>query len=358
MLEVVFVADQVAPIRGMEKALSDLLGALNDSISVRVIALTGPSAADYPCPLETFNIKKGLGRFPKGFRRLRQSLRPLSPQETVVVPVGIWCGMLVLMAASWRRRKRWPVLLWEHSVLPWRLRHQARFRLLAAVAYQLCRRRIAGVVAVSPAVKRAVDELTRERVPCHVIPNVVELAESPSPGSMTPRGSARGPIRLLGVGGLVALKNWDLAIESLARLPNRYSLEIAGEGPERTRLQKLISERGLESRASLLGHRNDVASLLADCDAVLHPSWVETFGYSLHEAAAAMKPVVCIDMPVMNEVVPSQIPGVVCNPSAEAFARGVVEVTRRDWVPRPHALPSGDAMAVRESWLRVIELSR
>jgi glycosyltransferase involved in cell wall biosynthesis len=147
--------------------------------------------------------------------------------------------------------------------------------------------------------------------------------------SQPSRQPSDGLIRLLGIGGLVPLKNWGRAIESMSELPQSYVLEIAGEGPDRRRLEALIARRGLGNRVRLLGHRSDVPQLLADCDVVVHPSFVETFGFSLMEAAIAGKPVVCLDMPVMNELVPTVIPGVACPNSSLGLAEGIRRVVEQ-----------------------------
>jgi glycosyltransferase involved in cell wall biosynthesis len=55
------------------------------------------------------------------------------------------------------------------------------------------------------------------------------------------------------VGRLIPLKRVELILEALADLPG-FRLRIAGDGPERGRLEALARERGLEGRAEFLGH--------------------------------------------------------------------------------------------------------
>jgi glycosyltransferase involved in cell wall biosynthesis len=70
----------------------------------------------------------------------------------------------------------------------------------------------------------------------------------------------RGPVaadpaarRIAYVGRLIPLKRVDLILEALALLPG-FRLCVAGDGPERARLEALARARGLAERAEFLGH--------------------------------------------------------------------------------------------------------
>lgn len=329
MTEVVFVADQVSPMRGMEKALADLVVALDGGARITVVSLSGGVDPAFFYPVKLLGCSPGLARLVRGAVVLGRCLRDhrkVGP-GAVVVAVGIWSAVPVLLAVGRNRGAR--VVIWEHSVLPWRLAHQTGVRLTANIVYRILRRRIDSVVAVSPSVQRTVEHLTGKQVPVGCIPNMLTSVVAANSLSQPSRQPSDGLIRLLGIGGLVPLKNWGRAIESMSELPQSYVLEIAGEGPDRRRLEALIARRGLGNRVRLLGHRSDVPQLLADCDVVVHPSFVETFGFSLMEAAIAGKPVVCLDMPVMNELVPTVIPGVACPNSSLGLAEGIRRVVEQ-----------------------------
>jgi glycosyltransferase involved in cell wall biosynthesis len=62
----------------------------------------------------------------------------------------------------------------------------------------------------------------------------------------------QGPV-LLSVGHLIPRKRHDLAIRSLAALPMRATLLIAGTGPEEARLKRLARQLGLSGRVRFLG---------------------------------------------------------------------------------------------------------
>jgi glycosyltransferase involved in cell wall biosynthesis len=89
------------------------------------------------------------------------------------------------------------------------------------------------------------------------------------------------------VSELVSYKRVDLAIEACARLGRR--LLVVGDGPEAGRLRQLSAR----SDVTFLGRLSDnqVATMMAECRAFLHPQ-IEDFGISAVEAQAAGRPVI------------------------------------------------------------------
>jgi glycosyltransferase involved in cell wall biosynthesis len=83
----------------------------------------------------------------------------------------------------------------------------------------------------------------------------------------------------------------------------RARLWIAGEGPERGRLEARIAEAGLDGRARLLGTRDDVPELLQLADVFVLPSHYEGHSGALVEAMMAGLPIVATDTPTNRESV-------------------------------------------------------
>ena len=81
---------------------------------------------------------------------------------------------------------------------------------------------------------------------------------------------------------------------------------IAGDGPERQRLEASVRGLGLERHVLFLGHRSDAPELLAASDLLWLASDFEGMSNSLMEAMAAGKPVVASDIPPNRELV---VPG-------------------------------------------------
>jgi glycosyltransferase involved in cell wall biosynthesis len=81
-----------------------------------------------------------------------------------------------------------------------------------------------------------------------------------------------------------------------ARLPPAHQprLVLVGDGPERSRVSRAVSDRGIGNRVTLTGAvpRAQVAELLADADLFALPTRKEAFGLAALEALSAGLPVV------------------------------------------------------------------
>jgi len=106
---------------------------------------------------------------------------------------------------------------------------------------------------------------------------------------------------VLSTGRLTEQKGLEYLIRATAGLRGVKAV-LAGEGPLRARLARLISELGVEDTVALIGRRDDVGDLLAACDLVVLPSLWEGLSISLLEAMAAAKPVVATDIAANREV--------------------------------------------------------
>ena len=91
---------------------------------------------------------------------------------------------------------------------------------------------------------------------------------------------------------LIASKRVNDAINAVARVPSAY-LVVAGDGPERGRLQFLAQQK-LPGRHRFLGSlpRDQMPTLYRAADAFLHTSQDEPFGIAYLEAAASGLPIV------------------------------------------------------------------
>jgi glycosyltransferase involved in cell wall biosynthesis len=102
---------------------------------------------------------------------------------------------------------------------------------------------------------------------------------------------------VLAVGRLDPLKRFDLVLEAMAATGSGCHCRIAGEGPDRPRLERMIAELGLGERVRLLGRVPDeeLLQLYATCGAVVYPPYDEDYGYVTIEAFRSGKPVVTAD---------------------------------------------------------------
>jgi sugar transferase (PEP-CTERM/EpsH1 system associated) len=102
-------------------------------------------------------------------------------------------------------------------------------------------------------------------------------------------------------------------------------LVIAGEGPQRHALERQIAELDLVDTVRLLGNRDDVAELLAECDVFALSSIAEGLPLTLLEAMAAGLPVVATDVGGVALVVEAGVNGTLVpaeDPKAMAAALG------------------------------------
>jgi glycosyltransferase involved in cell wall biosynthesis len=134
------------------------------------------------------------------------------------------------------------------------------------------------------------------------LPNfVADFAGSP-PASRAELGIPAGAPLLLGLGRLHEVKGFDTLIRAMAELPDVYCV-IAGEGPERPRLEKLVAELKLSERVKLPGWRQDTGALLKAADVFVSASRHEPLGNMVLEAFSAATPVLAAAAEGPREVI-------------------------------------------------------
>lgn len=122
-------------------------------------------------------------------------------------------------------------------------------------------------------------------------------------------------------------KGLETLIEAAALVPDVLFL-IAGDGPERARLEAEAEALGVAERVRFLGRREDVPELLAACDVFVLPSLFEGLPVSVLEAMAAGRPVVATSVPGTAEAVADGETGILVSPSdPELLARAIRQVT-------------------------------
>ncbi|MFK7768531.1 MAG: glycosyltransferase [Mariniblastus sp.] len=101
-------------------------------------------------------------------------------------------------------------------------------------------------------------------------------------------------------------KNHDLFLEA-ARLVTSEMPEaryvIAGDGPERSRLEQLAIEKGIEKEVHFLGSTHDVKGVLSMVDMFALTSHNEASPVSIMEALSCQRPVVATDVGSIDESV-------------------------------------------------------
>lgn len=107
------------------------------------------------------------------------------------------------------------------------------------------------------------------------------------------------------VGRLVDAKGFDVLLKAVNGLP--LSLLIVGDGPLQASLQKQVSQLSPTTFCELLGHRDDATDLMHAADAVVIASRKEGFSYVFNEAALCGTKILSTNVPVANEVLPTEL---------------------------------------------------
>jgi len=160
---------------------------------------------------------------------------------------------------------------------------------------------------------------------------------------------------VLSVNRLDRAKRIDLLLEATAR-DGSLEVVIAGEGPDRERLERLARDRGLNGRVRFTGRIPDgeLTDLYARCLAVYYAPVDEDYGMVPLEAFLSEKPVLTtIDAGGPLEVVTDGSTGLVVEPDAENVARalGWLHEHREEAATYGRA---GKAVASEITWDRAI----
>jgi glycosyltransferase involved in cell wall biosynthesis len=156
---------------------------------------------------------------------------------------------------------------------------------------------------------------------------------------------------ILSVNRLDRAKRIDLLIEAAAATSD-VRVVIAGDGPDRERLEQLARERGLDGRATFAGRVDDteLADLYARCLGVYYAPVDEDLGFVPYEAFLSEKPVITTsDAGGPLEVVRDRETGLVVEPGAGAIATACTELARNLDEAKAWGR-AGKAIAERVTW--------
>lgn len=169
------------------------------------------------------------------------------------------------------------------------------------------------VICVSEKVRNQVIEGAGNRVNTTVLYNGVD----PQMFSR-PDGEPEAPT-ILSVGNLIPVKGHELLLRAFAAIQNQFpglSLEIIGDGPQRTRLQQLANEKGIANKVNFRGRqsRQQVVDAMRRATIFALPSRYEGLGCVYLEAMSAGRPAIgCVGQGI-DEVIESRVNGCLIKP--------------------------------------------
>jgi glycosyltransferase involved in cell wall biosynthesis len=147
-----------------------------------------------------------------------------------------------------------------------------------------------------------------------VLPNPISVPQVGDREELRRQHGFDGPT-LVFAGRLSLQKSLDVALKAVEACDG-VALVLAGDGPERDRLDALVAELGVGARVRFLGAqpRETVLELLAAADAELLSSGWENFPHSLIEGLAVGTPVISTAVGGVGEIVTDGVNGLLVPP--------------------------------------------
>jgi glycosyltransferase involved in cell wall biosynthesis len=170
-----------------------------------------------------------------------------------------------------------------------------------------------------------------------VIPNAVEVGEF-----SLPRRGVPGK-RVGFIGRLDPIKRIDDLIAAMSQLKEDVTLDIYGEGSQRSQIESTVQRLNLGRRVTLHGAVTGAAEALASIDVLVLPSDAEGFGLVLIEAMAAGVPVIGTNVPGIRDVIQDGINGILTPPRNPRALADAIERVLSDDVLRKTLVARGTA---------------
>lgn len=295
-------------------------------VHVLVYRAAGIESTDHVHPVGPTQTPEGLDRI--GIRRLRgmramriwtaENLPSLHPD--VIHAHAVDVGSAVVGAA---KEREVPVVLTCHGV--W-YPHQPSWSLSGRIERSLLRRGYEAITSVDRASVQALREAGRPDA--ILVPNGVDAAD------FTASAQRDDALRFLFVGRHVHQKGIDDLLEATARarseIGNRFVLELAGDGPARSRLERKARDLGLSDAVRFLGSlsRPELLSAYGRATVFVLPSRFEGFPLTILEAWAAGLPVIATSVGGIPDLCDDGNALLVPPADPEALAAAMISLSR------------------------------
>jgi colanic acid/amylovoran biosynthesis glycosyltransferase len=148
----------------------------------------------------------------------------------------------------------------------------------------------------------------------------------------TQKLAASEPKQIFSIGRLAHSKGFDVLLKSLVTVKSQgidFQLKIAGEGPERSRLEALICDLGLGSNVVLLGSvsEDECLAVMQASDLFVSASRSEGFSVARQEAMAVEVATIGTDIEGADELITDRVNGLLVPPEdADVLADAISRV--------------------------------
>jgi glycosyltransferase involved in cell wall biosynthesis len=265
---------------------------------------------------------------------------------------------LVPLALTVARLHRIPLVLTVHTSVRYTLAvrdmRSAVLKVVGGWFEEQGERRADRVIALTP---RLAGILAAHGVPPHrirVIPSGVRPALFGAPDHADPLAGLPTP-RVVFLGRLHVQKNVDVLLRAAALLRLPAQVVVAGDGPERHRLEDLHRQLRLGDRITFLGFvpHDRVPALLRSADVLVMPSRYEELGTALLEAMHCGLPIVATRTGGIPGVVGDEVSGVLVAPGDVVGFAAAIDRLVGDAALRARLGEAGRARSAEYRWDRL-----
>lgn len=327
MIKIFFFIDTTLASGGAEKVLCKLVNNLSpEEFDVTVQTLWPEDAERYLAPnvhyRSVFPVKNKLNKL--RFRieaQLGQVYENHIKGDYDIEIAYLECGPTKIISRSSNQQA--VKLAWVHCDLQRMTDDPAVFAEKARKWYA----KFDKVVCVSEHVMKSFRSLFGEEPQSLVLYNTVDDAEirkkANAPAAPTPR---QGRLVAATVGRMYYAKGYDRLLEAHHRLLQDgilYDLWILGEGPERSILEKIVQDYGMEDTVHFLGFQQNPYPFMQAADLIVCSSRYEGFSTVVTEALILGKPVVTTPCSGMQELLGDSQYGLITEDSVEGIYAGM-----------------------------------
>lgn len=112
----------------------------------------------------------------------------------------------------------------------------------------------------------------------------------------------------------------------------KFTLQIAGDGAYKEKLQQLTRQLSLENEVSFLGmlKETELAAFLQSCDIYIHASLGETMSTAIMQAMACQLPVIASDVEGINNMISDGYSGILVKPRQPGLLADAIDRLEQD----------------------------